>query len=138
MMSLVALVPPARPAAPRSDGIDSLRASIGRRIADVKGAVVGMAFPDIGTADSLYVNADAYEGSLYGARSTPDGRTGEEQLLEFVGQLRAYFLALPPDRFPQLQAHAEALTAGDGNQRFEFGLDMLIDGLERHIPRRRG
>jgi beta-lactamase class A len=47
-----------RPAAPHSDRIDSLRASIDRRIAEVKGAVVGVAFHDLGTADSLFVNAD--------------------------------------------------------------------------------
>ena len=57
-MSLIAVVSPVRPAAPRSDRIDSLRASIDRRIAEVKGAVVGVAFHDLGTADSLFVNAD--------------------------------------------------------------------------------
>src|SRR6185436_9123815 len=37
---------------------DSLRASIGRRIAEVKDAVVGVAFRDYETGDTLYVNAD--------------------------------------------------------------------------------
>ena len=49
---------PARAVAPRSDPIDSLRASIDRRIAAMKGAVVGVAFHDIATKDSLFLNAD--------------------------------------------------------------------------------
>ena len=58
VISLALSTPPLRPAAPHSNGIDSLRASIGRRIAEVKGAIVGVAFHDIGTGDSLFINAD--------------------------------------------------------------------------------
>ena len=58
MMGLFAMVPPGRPAAPPTDRIDSLRASIERRIAEVKGAVVGVAFRDVGTPDSVFINAD--------------------------------------------------------------------------------
>jgi beta-lactamase class A len=38
--------------------IDSLSASIGRRVAEVKDAVVGVAFHDLQTGMSLYLNAD--------------------------------------------------------------------------------
>jgi beta-lactamase class A len=38
--------------------IDSLRASIGRRVAEVKDAVVGVAFRDLETGDTLFLNAD--------------------------------------------------------------------------------
>lgn len=58
MMGLVAVVPPGRPAASPADRIDSLRASIDRRIAEVKGAVVGVAFRDLGSSDSLFINSD--------------------------------------------------------------------------------
>lgn len=37
---------------------DSLAASIGRRVAEVKGAVAGVAFHDLVTGDTLYLNAD--------------------------------------------------------------------------------
>jgi len=57
-IGLMTVVAPVRSAAPRPDRIDSLRAIIDRRIAEVKGAVVGVAFHDIGTPDSLFVNAD--------------------------------------------------------------------------------
>ena len=45
---------PPRPATP----IDSLKARIERRIAEQHGAVVGIAFHDLQTGDSLYLNAD--------------------------------------------------------------------------------
>src|SRR5262245_47480233 len=38
--------------------MDSLRASIGRRVAEVKDAVVGVAFRDLETGDTLFLNAD--------------------------------------------------------------------------------
>jgi beta-lactamase class A len=41
-----------------SGGIDSLRASIGSRIAEVKGATVGVAFRDLGSGDTLFLGAD--------------------------------------------------------------------------------
>src|SRR3954463_9367797 len=38
--------------------LDSLNQSIGRRAAEVKRAVVAVAFHDLGTGDTLYVDAD--------------------------------------------------------------------------------
>jgi len=57
-LSLLVASDPARAVGARSDRIDSLRASIDRRIATVKGAVVGVAFHDIAAGDSLFINAD--------------------------------------------------------------------------------
>jgi beta-lactamase class A len=54
--ALSAQAPKHRPA--RAAASDSLRESIGRRIAEVEGAVVGVAFHDLATGDSLYLNAD--------------------------------------------------------------------------------
>jgi beta-lactamase class A len=41
-----------------SGGIDSLGASIGRRIAEVKDAAVGVAFHNLATGDTLFIGAD--------------------------------------------------------------------------------
>ena len=41
-----------------SRGIDSLAASIGRRIAEVKGSTVGVAFRDLASGDTLFIGAD--------------------------------------------------------------------------------
>jgi beta-lactamase class A len=56
-ISLVLAVSPAK-AAPRVDPIDSLRMRIGRRVAEVQGAVVAVAFHDMAKGDSLFINAD--------------------------------------------------------------------------------
>jgi hypothetical protein len=46
-------------------------------------------------------------------------------------QIRDYFAALPCDRFPHIVSLAATLTEGDGEERFEFGLEVLVAGLER-------
>ena len=56
---------------------------------------------------------------------------GPLALAKFVDGMRHYFASLPPDRFPNVVSLAGPLTAGDpeGNERFEFGLDVLVRGL---------
>lgn len=73
----------------------------------------------------LYTMAIAYEESLYaGEHTTP------EDMSKFVAELRRYFAALPPDRFPNTVALAGPLTAGtERDERFEFGLEVLVRGL---------
>jgi AcrR family transcriptional regulator len=82
----------------------------------------------------LYVTADAFESSLYIAKVRASGQTVEEYLGEFFDQLGGFYRALPADRFPAIAANVDALMSGDGDQRFEFGLDMLVDGLIRYLP----
>ncbi|MDQ2894929.1 MAG: TetR/AcrR family transcriptional regulator [Actinomycetota bacterium] len=72
----------------------------------------------------LYAMAIAYEESLYSF----EGAT-EADFDAFVGSMRSYFQNLPGDRFPHLVALAGLLTEGDNNERFEFGLEVLVRGL---------
>jgi hypothetical protein len=73
---------------------------------------------------SLYVMGVAYEDSLTALNdTTPDDQTG------FMTEMRTYLASLPSERFPNTVALAEELTAGDQDERFEFGLDVLIRGL---------
>ena len=73
----------------------------------------------------LYTMAIAYEESLFSAESSTP-----EQIAQFVAELRNYFASLPPERFPNIVSLAGPLTAGsDGDERFEFGLEVLIRGL---------
>jgi AcrR family transcriptional regulator len=81
----------------------------------------------------LYIVADAYESSLYRERIGSSADEMAAYFDEFTEQLATYYEQLPADRFPHLRAHARDLVSGDGEQRFEFGLDMLIDGLTRYI-----
>ncbi|HEX3806592.1 MAG TPA: TetR/AcrR family transcriptional regulator [Gaiellaceae bacterium] len=120
---------------------DIARASLGRvpqgeRALVVTNAMVGImrnaGLPDLVTslaADllALYMGAVAYEESLMAASGA-----NAHSIMEFVLQLRAYLQALPPDRFPHLVALAEPLTtfSPERDDRFEFGLDVLIAGIE--------
>ena len=36
---------------------------------------------------------------------------------------------LPPELFPLLTKYSREMTTGDGHDRFEFGLDVLVAGL---------
>jgi hypothetical protein len=51
LLTLAALLPP-------RTGADSVHVSIGRMVANVDGAVMGVAFRDLGSDGSLYLNAD--------------------------------------------------------------------------------
>jgi AcrR family transcriptional regulator len=73
---------------------------------------------------ALYFTATAYEESL-GTFAKDDPEASEQ----FHTELKNYFGSLPADRFPHLVALAEPLTSGDGDHRFEFGLDLLVRGI---------
>jgi len=47
-------------------------------------------------------------------------------------QLGEFFANLPADRFPNIAFLGPALSAGDREERFEFGLDILVAGLAAH------
>jgi AcrR family transcriptional regulator len=81
----------------------------------------------------LYVNADAYEGALYDSKIRASGKDRDEYISDLFGQLAAYFRSLPPARFPNLVAHAEEIVSGGDDDRFEFGLALMVDGLARYV-----
>jgi beta-lactamase class A len=59
LLALTALAPASRPPAAQShNAIDSLRAGIEQRVSAVTGAVVAVAFHDLASGDTLFVNAD--------------------------------------------------------------------------------
>jgi AcrR family transcriptional regulator len=71
----------------------------------------------------LIATATAVEGDIYAARE--DGETEEEA----IARVSAAFGALPAERFPNLSELAGELTSGDGEQRFAFAIDCMLDGL---------
>jgi AcrR family transcriptional regulator len=83
----------------------------------------------------LYIVADAYESSLYRARIGASEQDIAAYFDVFTEQLASYYEAMPADRYPHLRTHARDLVSGDGMQRFEFGLDMLIDGLAKYVEK---
>jgi AcrR family transcriptional regulator len=73
----------------------------------------------------LYATSTAYEESLYANLGL-----GQERFSDYIGELREYFAALPVERFPNVASLATELTAGSGgDERFEFGLEVLVRGL---------
>lgn len=82
---------------------------------------------------ALYLGAYAFEESL-GLASPMGAQVPPE---EVAGMIGGYFASLPPDRFPHLVAlaHSGDLMSGDPDERFEFGLDLLVRGLAAHAPR---
>ncbi len=74
----------------------------------------------------LLVGAAAFEDSLF-----KENGVGFDEMLRFVGEFRRYLESLPPDRFPNLVELAGPLTrvSPDENERFEFMLNVIVDGL---------
>ncbi len=80
---------------------------------------------------ALYVSAIAAEESIWIDRAKAAAAGGHEITeTDVIAQLHELYAALPASVYPMLSAHAEAMTSGDGQSRFEFGLDILLAGLE--------
>jgi AcrR family transcriptional regulator len=78
---------------------------------------------------ALYVTSIAVEEAIWVERinSTPAGEEPDHVAIDV--QLRAFMESLPADRFPFVTSMAGPMTAGEGPERFEFGLDVLLAGL---------
>ncbi len=72
----------------------------------------------------MYVTANAVEDAV-AADLAREGRDPQE----YYEQVHRNFAALPADRFPITAALASRLLAGTGEERFRFGLDLLVGGL---------
>ena len=66
----------------------------------------------------------------------PRGRSDDADRQEQVDELYKTFAGLPPDRFPLIAAHAAQMVAGDGDERFRFAIDVVIDGVLARAARR--
>ena len=76
-----------------------------------------------GDIGSLYVAAFAYEEDV-----TPVAAPGE-----FAAQAGQWLKSLPAEQFPHTVALADLLVAGNSDDRFEWGLDVLIRGLASYL-----
>jgi AcrR family transcriptional regulator len=82
----------------------------------------------VGDFAGLYVGAYCFEESL--GYSSP---TGEDLPPEQVVQMmKDYIVSLPAERFPRTIRAVDLLLAFNPEERFEFGLDLLIAGLEKY------
>jgi AcrR family transcriptional regulator len=91
----------------------------------------GAGLPDhvvalVGDLAGLYVGAYAYEESLGLASPTGEDLPPEQVLT----MLRGYWETLPRAQFPHTLALIDVLFEGTPDERFEFGLDVIVRGLE--------
>jgi AcrR family transcriptional regulator len=56
-------------------------------------------------------------------------RLSAQQLQAYHDEVHSFFRNLSADEYPNISAMAASLTEGDGDDRFEFGLDVLVRGL---------
>lgn len=83
-------------------------------------------FCDLGSA---YVGAIAYEEAIWVQRenSTKAGEDPDHPAIDEL--MREYFAGLDAAIFPLVTRYAAEMTGGEGDTRFEFGLDVLVAGL---------
>jgi hypothetical protein len=82
----------------------------------------------------LYITADAYEYSIWRTEVVDAGGNKETYIAQLGEDLISYFAQLPPEKYPFIQKHAEAMVGGGIEARFEFGLELLVDGLDKYSP----
>lgn len=82
-----------------------------------------------GDALALYIASVAWEEDIWKARARAVD-LDDEQAWDHIPDA---FAALDPHEFPVLTSMGEAMMNGDAEQRFRFGVDLLIRGLKaRH------
>ena len=81
----------------------------------------------------LYIVADAYESSIWRTELSAAGADQDALLAQVTSELGAYLAELPEDQFPHLRKHAQDMVCGSAADRFEFGLDVLVDGLDKYL-----
>jgi len=78
----------------------------------------------VGDLGGLYTGAYAYELDV-----TP--LSGHES--EFLAQFTSWIRSLPADRFPNTVALADLAVAGGTQDRFEWGMDVIVRGLATYL-----
>jgi len=66
----------------------------------------------------------------------PRGRTEDTDRREQADEVYKTFASLQPEQFPLITAYAAQMVAGDGDERFRFAVDVVIDGLLGRESRR--
>jgi AcrR family transcriptional regulator len=72
----------------------------------------------------MYVKAVAQEASEW--RS---GLADQPEIKRRAAELNTYLASLPQDTYPHVLAMNDLFNEATGGERFEFGLDVLLDGL---------
>jgi len=108
--------------------LDTLRISEGMLAIVLAGGVTAQAAAWTIDAALLYVGAYSLERSLR-QRPGPDADGRAFDRAEIVERLRM----LPERHFPNTVAYVQDITSGDGHDRFDFTLTLLLRGLARTL-----
>jgi AcrR family transcriptional regulator len=76
-----------------------------------------------GDLGALYVGGIAYEQDVSPIRAPAD----------FAAQAAGWLKSLPRDQFPNTVELADKIVAGSAEDRFEWGLDLLVRGIASYI-----
>jgi AcrR family transcriptional regulator len=82
---------------------------------------------------SLLAVSDAHEASIYLAKQRSSGKDPKTFLTEYFGQIREFIQNLPVEQFPTVRGMVRELVDPDGEERFRFGLDLMLDGIAARI-----
>ncbi|GLZ41853.1 TetR/AcrR family transcriptional regulator [Actinokineospora sp. NBRC 105648] len=77
----------------------------------------------------LYVSASAIEDAI----SRQLERSGRDPA-EYYNQVAEYFKNLPAEHFPTTALLSRELATGGRDERFAFGLDLIVGGLAAQVP----
>jgi AcrR family transcriptional regulator len=80
----------------------------------------------------LYITADAYEMSIWRTEIDETGRDQDSIIKELTDDLTAFFEQVPEDVYPNIRKHARDMAGGGAEARFELGLELLVDGLNKY------
>jgi len=83
----------------------------------------------------LYITADAYEMSIWRGAVTEGGAPEEAFTAQLTDDLVAYFEQVPEDLYPNIRKYAREMASGGAEARFELGLTMLVDGLDKYVTK---
>ena len=108
--------------------LETLRVSEGLLAILLAGGVAPQAAAWAIDALLLYVAAYCLEASIMRQRSAHDDAVWVVDRDELLRR----FAALPAETFPHTTRHAAELTAGEGHDRFDFTLNLMLNGLAQH------
>jgi len=83
----------------------------------------------------LYITADAYEMSIWRGSVGEAGTAQEAFTTQLTDDLVAYFEQVPEDLYPNIRKYAREMASGGAEARFELGLAMLVDGLDKYVTK---
>lgn len=74
----------------------------------------------------LYITSIAYEASM---REMPNTFVPTQKIEQMLEEVDEAFRSLDPEEYPNIAAIADRMTMWDGEERFDWGLDIIINGL---------